>query len=107
MAEKAVDEGRHPILMMHHNLLDHLPMQRILSRNFIIRNHTITAEKFANALEVIYQFARKYEPRKELPLDFTCTCGEHLVRADIYGGMSRFICSVCESEWLIGPQEVE
>lgn len=65
------------------------------------------AEKFANALEVIYQFARKYEPRKELPLDFTCTCGEHLVRADIYGGMSRFICSVCEAEWLIGPQEVQ
>ena len=49
MAEKAVAEGRHPILMMHHNLLDHLPMQRIISRNFIIRNHTITAGKFANA----------------------------------------------------------
>lgn len=65
------------------------------------------AEKFANALEVIYQFARKYEPRKELPLAFTCTCGEHLVRADVYADMSRFICSACESEWLIGPQEVE
>ena len=49
MAEKAADEGRYPILMMHHNLLDHLPMQRIVSRNFIIRNHTITAGKFANA----------------------------------------------------------
>ena len=48
-AKKAVAEGKYPILMMHHNLLDHLPMQRILSRNFIIRNHTATANKFANA----------------------------------------------------------
>ncbi len=48
-AEKAYADGKYPVLMMHHNLLDHLPMQRILSRNFIIRNHTITAEKFANA----------------------------------------------------------
>ncbi len=48
-AEKAYAEGKYPILMMHHNLLDHLPMQRILSRNFIIRNHLITANKFANA----------------------------------------------------------
>ncbi len=48
-AKKAVTEGKYPILMMHHNLLDHLPMQRILSRNFIIRNHTAVANKFANA----------------------------------------------------------
>ncbi|MBE6783553.1 MAG: metallophosphoesterase [Ruminococcaceae bacterium] len=48
-AEKAVEDGKYPILMMHHNLLDHLPMQRILSRNFIIRNHTAVANKFANA----------------------------------------------------------
>lgn len=48
-AEKAYADNKYPILMMHHNLLDHLPMQRILSRNFIIRNHTATAEKFANA----------------------------------------------------------
>ena len=48
-AKKAVADGKYPILMMHHNLLDHLPMQRILSRNFIIRNHTATANKFANA----------------------------------------------------------
>lgn len=55
MAEKAVDEGRHPILMMHHNLLDHMPLQRILSRNFIIRNHSITADKFANAgIKVVF-----------------------------------------------------
>ncbi len=48
-AEKAYADGKYPILMMHHNLLDHLPVQRILSRNFIIRNHLTTAEKFANA----------------------------------------------------------
>lgn len=49
MAEKAIDEGRHPILMMHHNLLDHMPLQRILSHNFIVRNHLAVAEKFADA----------------------------------------------------------
>ena len=49
MAKKAKSEGRHPILMMHHNLIDHLPVQRILSRNFIVRNHLVTADKFANA----------------------------------------------------------
>lgn len=48
-AEKAQADGKYPILMMHHNLLDHMPMQRILSRNFIIRNHTAVANKFANA----------------------------------------------------------
>ncbi len=48
-AEKAYEDGKYPILMMHHNLLDHLPVQRILSRNFIIRFHLTTAEKFANA----------------------------------------------------------
>ncbi len=48
-AEKAYSDGKYPILMMHHNLLDHLPMQRILSRNFIIRNHISTANMFANA----------------------------------------------------------
>ena len=48
-AELAYEDGRYPILMMHHNLLDHLPMQRLLSHDFIIRNHTITAERWANA----------------------------------------------------------
>lgn len=48
-AAKAKEDGKYPILMMHHNLLDHLPVQRILSRNFIIRFHYTTAEKFANA----------------------------------------------------------
>ena len=48
-AEAAADDGKYPILMLHHNLLDHMPMQRILSRNFIIRNHTLTADRWANA----------------------------------------------------------
>ena len=48
-AKKAYADNKYPILMMHHNLLDHLPMQRILSHDFIIRNHTATAEKWANA----------------------------------------------------------
>ena len=48
-AKQAYADGRYPILMMHHNLLDHLPMQRIISRNFIIRNHLATANRFADA----------------------------------------------------------
>lgn len=47
-ADKALEEGRHPILMMHHNLLDHMPLQRLLSRNFIIKFHYSTANLFAN-----------------------------------------------------------
>lgn len=46
--ESAKADGRYPILMMHHNLIDHMPMQRITSRNFIVRNHFLTAEKFAD-----------------------------------------------------------
>lgn len=34
--------------MMHHNLLDHLPIQRVLSRNFIVKFHFTTAELFAD-----------------------------------------------------------
>ena len=48
-AKKAKEEGKYPILMMHHNLLDHLPVQRVLSHDFIIRNHELTAERWANA----------------------------------------------------------
>lgn len=48
-AKKAQEDGRYPILMMHHNLLDHLPMQRIISRNFIVRFHYTTATLFADA----------------------------------------------------------
>ena len=32
----------------HHNLLDHLPIQRVLSRNFIVKFHFTTAELFAD-----------------------------------------------------------
>lgn len=56
--------------------------------------------------DTLYQFARKYEPQTALPLEFTCNCGEHMARHDIHAGMSRFFCSKCEAEWLIGPQEV-
>lgn len=48
-AEKAISESKYPILMMHHNLLDHMPVQSVLSKDFIIRNHISVAEKFANA----------------------------------------------------------
>ncbi len=48
-ADQAYADGKYPILMMHHNLLDHMPMQRVFSRNFIIRDHTKTAEKWADA----------------------------------------------------------
>lgn len=47
-ADKAKEDGRYPIVMMHHNLLDHLPVQRIVSRNFIVRFHYTTAELFAD-----------------------------------------------------------
>ncbi len=46
--ERAKADGRYPILMMHHNLLEHMPVQTILSKDFIIANHLSTAEKFAN-----------------------------------------------------------
>lgn len=48
-AKIAYQEGKYPILMMHHNLLSHMPIQRVLSHDFIVRNHTLTAEKIANA----------------------------------------------------------
>ncbi len=48
-AKKAKADGRYPVLMMHHNLLDHLPMQRLISRNFIVRFHYTTATLFADA----------------------------------------------------------
>lgn len=47
-AKLAKKDGRYPILMMHHNLLDHLPIQRVLSRNFIVKFHFTTAELFAD-----------------------------------------------------------
>ena len=48
-AQQAKEDGKYPILMMHHNLLDHLPAQRLISRNFIVRFHYSTAEILADS----------------------------------------------------------
>ncbi len=47
-AEKAYADGRYPVVMMHHNLLDHMPLQRIISHDFIVRFHYTTASLFAD-----------------------------------------------------------
>ena len=47
-AEAAKSDGRYPILMMHHNLLDHMPLQSIFSKDFIVQFHYSTADLFAN-----------------------------------------------------------
>ncbi len=47
-AEQAKKDGRYPILMMHHNLLDHMPVQSIFSADFIVQFHLSTADLFAN-----------------------------------------------------------
>ena len=47
-AQKAKEDGKYPILMMHHNLLDHLPLQRLLSHDFIVKFHYSTATLFAD-----------------------------------------------------------
>lgn len=41
-------DGRYPILMMHHNLNNHMPLQSIFSQNFIVKFHNTTAELFAD-----------------------------------------------------------
>ena len=46
--DSAKADGRYPIVMMHHNLIDHMPLQRIFSRNFIVKFHFSTAELFAD-----------------------------------------------------------
>ncbi|MBQ6067647.1 MAG: metallophosphoesterase [Clostridia bacterium] len=46
--EQAKVDGRYPVVMMHHNLLDHLPMQRLLSHDFIVRFHNTTAALLAD-----------------------------------------------------------
>jgi predicted SprT family Zn-dependent metalloprotease len=54
--------------------------------------------------DVIYQFARKYEPRAEdLLMEFTCDCGTHMTRNRITNdGNAEFICSKCNAVWLLG-----
>ncbi len=47
-AHQAKKDGRYPILMMHHNLLDHMPVQSIFSKDFIVQFHLSTADLFAN-----------------------------------------------------------
>lgn len=47
-AQLAKADGRYPILMMHHNLIDHMPLQSIFSKNFIVKFHLTTADLFAN-----------------------------------------------------------
>ena len=47
-AQQAKKDGRYPILMMHHNLLDHMPVQSIFSKDFIVQFHLSTADLFAN-----------------------------------------------------------
>ncbi len=47
-AQQAKKDGRYPILMMHHNLLDHMPLQTIFSSDFIVKFHYSTADLFAN-----------------------------------------------------------
>ncbi len=47
-ADAAKADGRYPILMMHHNLLSHMPLQPIFSKNFIVKNNLLVAEMFAD-----------------------------------------------------------
>ena len=47
-AQQAKKDGRYPILMMHHNLLDHMPVQSVFSKDFIVQFHLSTADLFAN-----------------------------------------------------------
>lgn len=56
--------------------------------------------------DTLYQFARKYEPQKSLPMEWECECGAHLYQHAVLAGMSQFKCPDCGAEWLIGPQEV-
>ncbi len=54
-AQQAKKDGRYPILMMHHNLLDHMPVQSIFSKDFIVQFHLSTADLFANwGIKVVF-----------------------------------------------------
>lgn len=43
---KANEDGRKIIYMMHHPLLEHLPLGKVLMKNFMVRNSNILAELF-------------------------------------------------------------
>ena len=61
-------------------------------------------DTIGEAENIIYQFARKYEPKAEdLLTEFTCDCGTHMTRNRITdGGDAEFICSKCNAVWLLG-----
>ena len=61
-------------------------------------------DEIGAAEDVIYQFARKYEPRAEdLPMEHTCDCGTHMTRERITPeGDAEFICSKCNAIWYLG-----
>ncbi len=46
-AEASAAEGRTPIAMMHHPLLEPIPYASLLMKDFIVRDHTAVAERFA------------------------------------------------------------
>ncbi len=47
-ADIAVKEGKTPVAMMHHSLLDPIPYAEILMKDFIVRDHEKIAELFAD-----------------------------------------------------------
>ncbi len=54
-ADKAKEEGRYPILMMHHNLLPHMPIQNVIYKAFIVKDYKSVAEKFANhGIQIVF-----------------------------------------------------
>lgn len=48
-AKAAKASGRKPILMMHHNLLEHFPYEQITQDSYMVSWPRITAARFANA----------------------------------------------------------
>lgn len=46
-AEAAAADGRTPIVMMHHPLLEPIPYASLLMKDFIVRDHKAVAERFA------------------------------------------------------------
>ncbi len=54
-ADEAKEDGRYPILMMHHNLLPHMPIQDVIYKNFIVKDYKSVAEKFANhGIQIVF-----------------------------------------------------
>ena len=46
-AESAAADGKTPVLMMHHPLLEPIPYASVLMKDFIVRDHKAVAERFA------------------------------------------------------------